>query len=139
MAPFSILDEYCKSQPGGYLAVAQRIVLMGTGELFRHVPVCRYRALSTVDRDEIENYHTIKGLLDEYIYHYDHRAEGEYPKPISVAVFGPPGSGKSFGVRQIALSRGRYAISSLNLSQYSSVSELFTAMHQALQCPPEKI
>lgn len=139
VAPFSILDEYCKSQPGGYLAVAQRIVLMGTSELFRHVPVCRYRALSTVDRDEIENYHTIKGLLDEYIYHYDHRAEGEYPKPISVAVFGPPGSGKSFGVRQIALSRGRYAISSLNLSQYSSVSELFTAMHQALQCPPEKI
>lgn len=139
VAPFSILDEYCKSQPGGYLAVAQRIVLRGTDELFRHVPICRYRALSTVDRDEIENYHTIKGLLDEYIYNYDHRSEGEYPKPISVAVFGPPGSGKSFGVRQIALSRGRFAITSLNLSQYSTVAELFAAMHQALQCSSDKI
>ena len=27
--PFCILDEFCKSQPGGYLAVAQNIVLEG--------------------------------------------------------------------------------------------------------------
>ena len=139
VAPFSILDEYCKSQPGGYLAVAQRIVLMGTNELFRHVPICRYGALASADRDEIESYHTIRALLDEYIYNYDHRAEEKYPKPISIAVFGPPGSGKSFGVRQIAKSRGRYAISSLNLSQYGSVSELFMAVHQAMQCGPDKI
>ena len=139
VAPFCILDEYCKNQPGGYLAVAERVVLMGTDDLFTHVPVCRYRALSTVDLDEIENYHAIKALMDEYIYHYDHRAEGEYPKPISVAVFGPPGSGKSFGVKQIALSRGRFAITSLNLSQYNSVTEMFAALHSALQCPSDKI
>ena len=98
--PFCILDEFCKSQPGGYLAVAQNIVLEGTDHLFRHVPVCRYRVLSTVDLGEIENYHAIKTLLDEYIYAYDHRDAGEdAPKPISIAVFGPPGSGKSFGVK----------------------------------------
>lgn len=139
VAPFCILDEYCKNQPGGYLAVAQRIVLEGTDDLFSHVPVCRYRALSTVDLDEIENYHAIKALMDEYIYLYDHKAEGEYPKPISVAVFGPPGSGKSFGVKQIALSRGRFAITSLNLSQYNSVTEMFAALHQALICEEGKI
>lgn len=132
-APFCILDEFCKTQAGGYLAVAQNIVLAGTDHLFQNVPVCRYRALSTVDLGEIENYHTIKTLMDEYIYTYDHRSEWDIsPKPISIAVFGPPGSGKSFGVKQIALSRGRFCISSLNLSQYHSVSELFAALHQAL-------
>ena len=133
--PFCILDEFCKSQPGGYLAVAQNIVLEGTDHLFRHVPVCRYRVLSTVDLGEIENYHAIKTLLDEYIYAYDHRDAGEdAPKPISIAVFGPPGSGKSFGVKQIALSRGRFRITSLNLSQYDSVPQLFHALpgHQDL-------
>ena len=49
----------------------------GTDHLFRHVPVCRYRVLSTVDLGEIENYHAIKTLLDEYIYAYDHRDAGE--------------------------------------------------------------
>ena len=106
----------------------------GTDHLFRHVPVCRYRVLSTVDLGEIENYHAIKTLLDEYIYAYDHRDAGEdAPKPISIAVFGPPGSGKSFGVKQIALSRGRFRITSLNLSQYDSVPQLFHALHQALR------
>ena len=88
--------------------MAQNIVLEGTDHLFRHVPVCRYRVLSTVDLGEIENYHAIKTLLDEYIYALTTGTQGGRPKPISIAVFGPPGSGKSFGVKQIALSRGRF-------------------------------
>lgn len=132
-APFCILDEFCKTQSGGYLAVAQEIVLSGPERLFRNVPVCRYRALSTVDLDEIENYHAIKTLMGEYIYAYDHPLQdGKAPKPISVAVFGPPGSGKSFGVKQIANSLERFRISSLNLSQYHSAGEMFAALDAAL-------
>ena len=132
-APFCILDEFCQTQDGGYLAVAQEIVLKGPEQLFRNVPVCRYRALSTVDLDEIENYHAIKTLMGEYIYAYDHPLQpGKAPKPISVAVFGPPGSGKSFGVKQIAKSMDRFRISSLNLSQYGSAADLFAALHAAL-------
>lgn len=133
-APFCILDEFCQTQDGGYLAVAQEIVLNGPDRLFHNVPVCRYRDLSTVDLDEIENYHAIKTLMDEYIYAYDHPLEdGRPPKPISIAVFGPPGSGKSFGVKQIAKSRQRFHISSLNLSQYHSAVELFAALNSALE------
>ncbi|MDD6213416.1 MAG: RyR domain-containing protein [Clostridiales bacterium] len=133
-APFCILDEFCGAQDGGYLAVAQEIVLEGPERLYHNVPVCRYGALSTVDLDEIEKYHAIKTLMDEYIYSYDHPLEeGKAPKPISIAVFGPPGSGKSFGVKQIAKSRGRFRVSSLNLSQYHSAGELFTALHAALE------
>ena len=132
-APFCILDEFCKTQNGGYLAVAQEIVLNGPERLFRNVPVCRYRALSTVDLDEIENYHAIKTLMGEYIYAYDHPLQkGKAPKPISVAVFGPPGSGKSFGVKQIANSLERFRIASLNLSQYHSAGEMFAALDAAL-------
>ena len=132
-APFCILDEFCQTQDGGYLAVAQEIVLEGPERLFRNVPVCRYRDLSTVDLDEIENYHAIKTLMGEYIYAYDHPLQpGKPPKPVSMAVFGPPGSGKSFGVKQIAKSQERFRISSLNLSQYSSPSKLFAALDAAL-------
>ena len=132
-SPFCILDEFCQTQNGGYLAVAQEIVLDGPDRLFRNVPVCRYRDLSTVDLDEIENYHAIKTLMGEYIYAYDHPLQpGKAPKPISVAVFGPPGSGKSFGVKQIAKSLERFRISSLNLYQYRSSAELFAALDAAL-------
>lgn len=132
-APFCILDEFCQTQDGGYLAVAQEIVQAGPERLFQNVPVCRYQALSTVDLDEIENYHAIKTLMGEYIYAYDHPLKpGHAPKPISMAVFGPPGSGKSFGVKQIAKSMDRFRVSSLNLSQYGSAAELFAALDAAL-------
>ncbi len=132
-APLCILDEFCQRQNGGYLAVAEEIVLEGPERLFQNVPVCRYRDLSTVDLDEIENYHAIKTLMEEYAYAYDNplRAENNI-LPISIAVFGPPGSGKSFGVKQIAKSQERFRISSLNLSQYRSATELFAALDAAL-------
>lgn len=139
MAPFCILDEYCKKQNGGYLAVAQRIVIAGAEELYSHVPVCHYGSLSTVDKDEIENYFTIKSLLDDYIYCYDHSEGNDMPRPLSIAIFGAPGSGKSFGVKQIAKSCGRFSISSLNLSQYNSAAEFFESLHEALQRGKDEI
>ncbi len=139
LAPFSILDEYCKKQNGGYLSVAQRIVIAGPEELYAHVPFCNYGSLSTVDKDEIENYSTIKSLLDDYIYLYDYSEGNDMPRPLSIAIFGAPGAGKSFGVKQIAKSCGRFAISSLNLSQFDSPTELFESLHEALQRGKDEI
>lgn len=139
IAPFCILDEYCKMQNGGYLAVSQNIVINGPEELYSHVPVCHYGSLSTVDKDEIENYYTIKSLLDDYIYCYDHSDGSDMPRPLSIAIFGAPGSGKSFGIKQIAKSCGRFAISSLNLSQLNSPIELFESLHEALQRGKDEI
>lgn len=138
-APFCILDEYCKNYPGGYLSVAEMIVYVGAEWLYEHVPVCQFNKMATVDRDEIENYHTIKALLDDYILRYDTADRKENVQPLSVAVFGPPGSGKSFGVKQIAASCDRYKVSSLNVSQYNSPSELFEALDEALKCPENRI
>ncbi len=133
ISPFVILDEYCKKQPGGYLAVAERIVFEGPQELFSKVPFCRYDRMTTVDKDEIENYHTIKALFDDYIAQRDMSEDITEMQPLSVAVFGPPGSGKSFGVKQIAKSCGRFRTTTLNLSQYSDPADLFRAVHEVLQ------
>lgn len=139
ISPFSILDEYCKTQPGRYLAVAERIVYEGVDVLSRHVPVCRYGKLISADKEEIENYHTIKNLLDDYIYQYDHLDAEDRIQPLSIAVFGAPGCGKSFGVREIARSGGRFCTTSLNLSQYHSPEEFFEALREALQSKSNQI
>ena len=139
-SPLCILDEYCKNQEEGYLGVAKKIVKEGTRELFASVPVCKFNNLETVDIEEIESYRTVKNLLDEYIYNYDEKtANGGEKKPISIAVFGTPGSGKSFGVKQIAKGLGRFAINVLNISQYNSIEELFLALDAALHYEDSKI
>ncbi|MDD5922024.1 MAG: AAA family ATPase [Eubacteriales bacterium] len=136
-APFCILDEYCKTQPGRFLSVAERIVTDGPEELYQHVPVCHYGELTTVDKDEIENYHTIKSLLEDYIYQFEHQDENGCPAPLSVAIFGSPGSGKSFGVKQLAKSIGKFQVTSLNLSQLKEPSQLGDAMYEAVHSAPK--
>lgn len=139
-APFCILDEYCKNRDGGYLGIAKQIVTAGTKELFSSVPLYKYNNLETVDIEEIENYRSVKNLLEEYIKTYDAKtSRGAEKKPVSVAVFGPPGSGKSLGVKQIAKGLGRFRISVLNVSQYNSVEELFKGLSSALQYQDGKI
>ena len=139
IAPFCILDEYCANHPGGYLNVAEQIVYAGPEELFKHVPVCHFNKLTTVDMDEIESYHSIRSLFEDYIIQYDQLDPTETLQPLSIAVFGPPGSGKSFGVKQIAATCERFETSSLNLSQYSSAAEMFEALDEALSCQKGRI
>ena len=138
-APFSILDEYCKSQPGQYLSTAEKIVYEGMDVLTKNVPFCRYGKLITADKEEIENYHTVKALLDDYIYQYDHMDNGENLQPLSIAVFGAPGCGKSFGVKQIAGSSGRFSVAGINLSQYHEPNEFFEALREGLQVKSNRI
>ncbi len=99
-------------------------------ELLRQVPTAVFaKALRTHDRREIENYRALYSLLADYV------AQPSPPRPISVAVFGPPGAGKSFGVKQVAKALGESgrarAIEPLtfNLSQYRHPDQLGDAFH----------
>ncbi len=96
-----------------------------------NLPLAQFGKLVTADRQEIENYRGLQNLLSKY---FD---EGSWTRPLSLAVFGPPGCGKSFGVTQVAesitASRPSVEIESLtfNLAQFGSVSDLAHAFHRA--------
>lgn len=108
------------------LLVAEEIVLRGNIEGLDAVPRGKFGALETIDRAEIESYGAIRGLLSEYIEHPDP------PRPLCIAVFGPPGAGKSFGVKQVMKSLNATGVTAktYNISQYERYAELASALHE---------
>lgn len=85
--------------------------------------VAVFRKFKTADRSEIESYHSIRNLIKEYL-------NKNSNIPLSIAVFGPPGSGKSFGVTEIAKTISDDITElEFNLSQFQSPKDLFSAFH----------
>jgi hypothetical protein len=110
---------------GSLSELAQRIVLDGYRTSLKDVPIGKFGALVTVDRREIEALHSMQSLIFEY-------AERPQKRPLTIAVFGPPGSGKSFAVTQIAKNArpGEIAVLSFNISQFGHPDDLLDALHQ---------
>jgi len=77
------------------LATAMDIVLRGPDKALRFAPKARYGKYLTADREEIESINAIRNLILSYL-----RQTGEL-RPLSIAVFGSPGCGKSFAVKQL--------------------------------------
>ncbi len=105
-------------------ALACRIVKQGTDALDAF-PVARFNNLVTADRSEIESFRSVQILMREYL------ANPSPERPLCFAVFGPPGSGKSFGVKQVAKSLGDKRIESVefNLSEFGSIEQLVDSLH----------
>ena len=105
--------------------ISQRVVLEGIQNALKNVPLGRFGALVTVDRREIEALRTIASLISQY-------CQLPQQRPLNISVFGPPGSGKSFGVKQIAKSARPGEIESItfNISQFQHPDELLDALHQ---------
>lgn len=116
-----------KDLPGADLEkLADDLVRRGKSNALRGVPVGQFGKLRTADRAEIEGFRALRNLIDEYL-------NGAVGRPLSVAVFGSPGSGKSFAVTQVAESvAGGRKIARLefNLSQFRSVDDLCRAFHR---------
>ena len=110
---------------GGLDKLAETIVLQGPEAALSGVPLARFGKLVTVDRQEIEAFRSIRSLVREY-------SSKELQQPLSIAVFGAPGSGKSFGVTEVALSvlPGLVRPMSFNLSQLDGPEALLDAFHQ---------
>ena len=120
---WTILAEQCK---GDLDKLATDVVLHGTKKSLTAVPQGRFGKLLTVDRQEIESLRSIGSLMTEYL------AQKHPERPLSIAVFGPPGSGKSFGIKQLALSvqPGEIEVKEFNLAQIRSFDGLLSAFHQ---------
>jgi hypothetical protein len=104
---------------------ARQIVRDGLEQALPRVPIGRYGDLITVDRREIESLNCIGGLLREY-------CQQSQRTPLSIAVFGPPGSGKSFAIKQVANSvkPDEMVTLTFNLSQLAGPEHLIDSFHQ---------
>ena len=106
--------------------LAEQVVLEGPEVALLGVPWGQFGNLLTVDRQEIESYRSIRNLVAEYA------GQKQVARPLSIAVFGSPGSGKSFGVTEMAKSLlpGQIEPITFNLSQFDSPGDLLSALHQ---------
>lgn len=105
---------------------ATEVVVRGWEQALSFAPKARYGKYLTVDREEIERINAIRSMILSY------QNNPEDRQPLSIAVFGPPGSGKSFAIKQLAseLFAEEKAILEFNLSQFRGTEDLHTAFHR---------
>lgn len=122
-----IIADGPASETQPLLGTAWRLALFGAKELVS-IPFLRLGKLFTVDRREIESLRNLRQLISR------HLADRTVSKPLSVAAFGPPGSGKSFSIKQIGKElmgkATEEAILEFNLSQFAGPQDLIGAFHQ---------
>ncbi|MBM7871465.1 hypothetical protein JOC70_002965 [Clostridium pascui] len=106
--------------------IAYDIVKNGVKNALKFIPIAKFGNLTTVDKTEIESYKSIENLMLEYI------SNKNTVRPLSIAVFGTPGSGKSFGIVEVANSIAPNIIKKIdfNLSQFRSTMDLVNAFHK---------
>ena len=112
--------------PEGLEPVAEAVARDGVEVALKDVPIGSFGKFVTVDRGEIEGFRSIRTLMREY-------NSEPAPRPLNIAVFGPPGAGKSFGVKAVvksALDANLIEDLTFNLSQMRDPSELADALHQ---------
>lgn len=90
------------------------------------IPHARFGDLLSVDRDEIETLRSLRQMIQHYEF------GGSQKQPLCIGAFGPPGAGKSFGIKQIAYEiLGKdVPLKEFNLSQFSDPADLIGAFHQ---------
>ena len=135
------LDAVLKGNPDERAARLREIVLRGPEAAFGathgmrpgawfpeariQCPYMQVGALKTFDEEEIAGFTSLSKLFRKYL------RTPAWKAPLSIAVFGPPGTGKSFGVRELMKSINPAAEKELtfNLSQLRSVDALNEAFH----------
>jgi hypothetical protein len=106
------------------LDLAWSVAHKGT-EALEMLPHARFGKLLTADRAEIETLRHIRQRMRAYRY------EAAPKRPLSIGVFGPPGAGKSFGVKQLTEEVfGDKSWRDFNLSQFNDSADLNGAFHQ---------
>jgi hypothetical protein len=98
----------------------------GTG--FDHLPIFQVGHLRTTDPAEIDPVMTLHNVMDSYV------SKESILRPLCIGVFGPPGAGKSFAVKQVAVEIARkfagnpFDFFEFNLTQFASPDEINAAI-----------
>jgi hypothetical protein len=116
--------------------LAREIVIHGDRDACQNIPTERIGAWTSIDRAEIESMRSGRGIAREYL-HLSNPS-----RPLSMAVFGPPGSGKSFAIKQmtrepVAVPR-KIRVLEFNLSQFKSPDDLPLAFQAIRDCAVEQ-
>ncbi len=113
---------------GSFRESAEQIARFGVSRVGKQIPLESMGHWSSVDRIEIESMRSVRNIIAEYL------EKPGRPRPLSLAVFGPPGSGKSFAIKQMAsvITPHHNPLGSLefNLSQFRDADELPAAFQQ---------
>jgi len=98
----------------------------GTG--FDNLPIFQLGHLRTTDPVEIDPVITLHNVMDSYV------SKSSVLRPLCIGVFGPPGSGKSFAVKQVAnvisknFDGNPFDFFEFNLTQFASPDEINAAI-----------
>jgi hypothetical protein len=95
------------------------------------VPIAKFQAITAAERDQIEELSSVKRLFQTY---KDDQVAGRprHEAPVSIAVFAPPGAGKSFAVEEIAkdLCYQDHERFEFNVAQFRKVGDLTRALDE---------
>lgn len=125
--PWRILDQL-RAEP--IAALAAKVVVHGAEKVFTEIPCGVFGKLVTVDRAEIESYRSVRNLMLEYV------RLPRPERPLCLAVFGQPGTGKSFGVTEVACNVAQAVKGTsiekieFNVSQWESPAQLIQSLHR---------
>lgn len=123
-ASWTIVQQNIKA-PGAFYDTACEVARHGLDKL-PSIPRLQVGAYLTIERKEIEAIRRIRRQVDEYV------NGGPARQPLSLCVFGAPGAGKSYIVKQLSkflFPDGKYEFIECNLSQLSDERDLQGAFH----------
>jgi hypothetical protein len=121
-----LLEDFTGVGLASIVSTGIDVVFRGPDIALKPVPKANLGKYYTVDRSEIERLNSIRNLMVTYL------NNPKDDRPLSFAVFGPPGSGKSFAVRELMrdVAGDSAASYSFNLSQMRDISDLHQAFHR---------
>jgi ATPase family associated with various cellular activities (AAA) len=122
------LEKVISPDPKENLDDARGVCTPGTPTGILHCPCEVHGKIKTIDHNEIDRLLSIRQIMDKY------RAKKDWRHPLSIAVFGPPGSGKSFTIKQLLQDVDPEIAKrplEYNVSQFTDVGDLKNAFHEA--------
>jgi hypothetical protein len=120
---WSILRDKLK---GSLEQIASRIVIEGESAALPGVPMGQFGGLHSIDWKEIEDYRCLQNLVRAYC------DDSAPERPLSIAVFGKPGAGKTRGIRELSKDVAPLVVVPLeyDLTQFAGPDQLATAFHR---------
>ena len=117
----------------GVVAFARDVVQYGSKSLSWSFPTLRFGDLFITDRKEMENFRALRDLMLDYL------SSSNVSSPLCIGVFGSPGSGKSFAIKQLSrhlseeyksrVERTPLENVTFNVSQFTDIGSLVSALH----------